>query len=145
MEVPANLHSVPIVFKASLVPVAKAAADSGDDSDFSRLHPATPAKRGFVAYFIRYELPASAFAAKTVDGHPQIEFDLATVDFNQLGEEVSQNGQRVHLTFSVDNPTQPVRVEQQIDLKKGDNYLSLAVWNTVTRSLGALEVPITVK
>lgn len=145
MELPADLHSSPIIFTASAVPAAAPASKDGDEPEFIRLHPLAPAKRGHIAYLIRYTLPPGVFVPLELNGHPHIGFDIAAVAFNQMGEAVGANGQRVKLTFAVDNPTYPICIEQQIDLKKGDNYISLAVWDTTTGRLGALQFPFTVK
>jgi len=145
VDTPADIRSAPIIFTASIVSTSQAAHDSFNDSDFTQLHPPVPPKRGRVAYFIRYMLPPDAFLPQTVDGHPQVSFEIAALAFNQLGERVGEDGQHVHLTFAHDHPTIPICIEQQIDLLKGDVYLYLAVWDTSTGRLGTIQVPVTVK
>jgi hypothetical protein len=109
------------------------------------LHPPAPPKRGHVAYFVRYMLPPGVFLPQMIDGHPHITFNVAAIALNQAGEQAGENGERVRLTFAHDNPTAPICIEQQVDLRKGDDYLFLAVWDTATGRLGSLQVPITVK
>jgi VWFA-related protein len=145
VDTPANIRSAPIIFTASIVPASQRASNSDQDSDFTPLHPPTPPKPGRLAYFVRYALPPDVFLAQTVDGHPHVAFEVAALAFNQLGEKVGESGQHVRLTFAHDNPTVPICIEQQIDLRKGDVYLYLAVWDTATGRLGSLQVPITVK
>jgi len=144
VDASSDLHSQPIIFTASVVPATQPTVNS-DDPDFTRLHPLTPPKHGRVSYLIRYTLPPGVFLPLMLNGHPHIGFEVAAISFNQLGEPIASNGQRVRLSFSVDNPTQPIRIEQQIDLKKGDNFISLAVWDTSTGRLGSLQFPFTVK
>jgi hypothetical protein len=140
-----DLHSQPIIFTASALPADQPVLNDYSESDFTLLHPLTPPKRGHVAYLIRYTLPPGVFLPLMLNGHPHLNFDIAALAVNQLGEPVGANGQRVHLTFAVDHPTIPICIEQQIDLKKGDSFLSLAVWDTATGRLGSLQFPITVR
>jgi len=145
IDTPADLRSAPIIFTASILPTPEPATVSPYDSDYTMLHPPAPPKSGHVAYFVRYMLPAGVFLPQMIDGHPHIAFDVAAIALNQAGEQAGENAQRVRLTFAVDHPSAPICIEQQVDLRKGDDYLFLAVWDTATGRLGTLQVPITVK
>jgi len=86
-----------------------------------------------------------AFLQQTVNGRPNVTFDIAALAFNQAGETIGHAGERLHLTLVSDHPTVPICIEQQVDLRKGDDYLYLAVWDAATGRLGSLQIPITVK
>jgi hypothetical protein len=56
-----------------------------------------------------------------------------------------RKGDHVRLSLTVDHPSVPICIEQQIDLRKGDYYLYIAAWDTVTGRLGTLQIPLAVK
>ena len=145
VDTPADIRSTPIIFTASVDSSPQSSVDAFGNSDFTMLHPPAPPKSGHVAYFIRYMIPADVFLPQMTDGHPHIAFDVAAIALNQAGENAGENGQRVRLTFMNEKSTAPICIEQQVDLRKGDDYLFLAVWDTATGRLGTLQVPVTVK
>lgn len=145
VDTPANIRSAPIIFTASVDSSPQSSTDAFGNSDFTMLHPPAPPKPGHVAYFVRYMIPSGVFLPQMIDGHLHIAFDIAAIALNQAGENAGENGQRVRLTFMNDNSTTPICVEQQVDLRKGDDYLFLAVWDTATGRLGTIQVPVTVK
>jgi len=145
IDTPADIRSAPIIFTVSILPTPEPATVSPYDSDFTMLHPPARPQSGHIAYFVRYMIPPGVFLPQMVDGQPHITFDIAAIALNQAGEQAGENAQRVRLTFAHDNPTVPICIEQQVDLRKGDDYLFLAVWDTTTGRLGTLQVPVTVK
>jgi len=145
LDAPPDAKTTPIIFTASIVSSAQHAAKPADNSQFISLKPSVLPKHGHIPYFIRYTLPRDAFLTQTTDGHPHITFDVSALAFSQSGEIVGKNGDHVRLTLAQDNSPLPIGIEQQIDLPKGDAYLSLAVWDATTGRLGTLQIPITVK
>jgi VWFA-related protein len=141
-DVPADIHSSPIIFEAGVRPAQPADQDSSASRVFYRLHPLQPAKKGTQSYLVEYTVPPDTFATQTVDGRKQANFDIAALAFNQAGERLAVDAQRVHVKFPADDPHRAIQVAQQLDLRKGDVYLFLAVWDTATGRLGTLQIPL---
>jgi VWFA-related protein len=139
-DVPADFHSSPIIFQAS---VQSAKTYGLAKSAYIQLHPLQPAKKGMQSYLIEYTVPPDTFVSQTVAGRQLVNFDVAAIAFNQAGQHLATSAQRVHVKFPADNPHRTIQIAQQIDLRKGDVYLFLAVWDTATGRLGTLQIPLT--
>jgi VWFA-related protein len=139
-DVPADIHSSPIIFEAGVRPVTS--TNQSTSPNFYRLHPVQPAKKGAQSYLVEYTLPPDTFATQTVDGRQSANFDIAALAFNQAGERLALDAQRVHVKFPANDPHRAIQVAQQLDLRKGDVYLFLAVWDTATGRLGTLQIPL---
>jgi VWFA-related protein len=136
-------HSLPIIFKASVLPASGTAVAATPQLVASK--PA-PQRRGSVPYLIHYSLPFGVFAPQTVDGKSEIVFGVAAVVLNRDGSVVNKHAERVTMTLNEEvrriRPEIPIGFDQQINLKKDDDYLYLAVWDMTGGRLGTLQIPL---
>jgi hypothetical protein len=93
-------------------------------------------------------LPADVFTTKNIDGKDQIELGVAVFAFNDEGSATARLADRVTLTVNTDklrqSPNALIPVDQQINLRKGQNFLYFAVWDMTSGRLGTLQVPLQV-
>jgi VWFA-related protein len=141
VQLPAT-QSLPIIFQASVLPASAATAQLVASKSMA------PARRGGVPFLIHYSLPTGVFTKQTVDGKPGVVFGVAAVVLNRDGGVVDKHAERVTLTLNQDvlriHPEVPFGFDRQINLKKDDNYLYLAVWDMTSGRLGTLQIPLQV-
>jgi len=140
--IPANFRSAPIVFSASVVPAASA-PDPDNPFVALKVSAETPSKSS-VPYVIRYTMPPDSFVTHDDNGVPSASFDVAVLAFDQNGEKVGIKGDQVFARFPQNDPHRPIKIEQRIDLKPGDLYLYIAVWDSGNGRVGTLQIPTTV-
>jgi VWFA-related protein len=140
-DLPADLHSSPIIFTASIVPVGSPPPTPG--AQFYALTDNAPMKKGTNTYSLFYSLPPDVLATQTVDGRENASFEVAVLGFNKAGEQVVQKGDRVSVKFPHDDPHMPVDVAQNVGLPRGDLYLFVAIWDLNTGRTGTLQIPFT--
>jgi hypothetical protein len=141
-----ELREHPIIFKAMVLSeLEEATADPGK---FPGFVPLPSPKKGTIRCIIRYRLPIDAFAVRPVDGKHKIVLGLAAAALSSDGATAERTAEQVRVTLPEDvsfsNPNLRFEVYQQIDLSKGDAYLRLHVWDTVTGRFGSTEDPIDV-
>jgi len=145
VQVPAT-RSLPIIFHARALPASDPAVGSATKLAVSI--PALPPKKGNVPFSVRYSLPVDAFTRQTVDGQSAVIFGVAAVVLNRDGRAVDAHAERVTMTLNEDvarlHPDIPLAFDQQLNLKKDDQYLYLAVWDTTSGRLGTLQIPLQV-
>ncbi|MGB0124232.1 MAG: hypothetical protein WBP63_12410, partial [Silvibacterium sp.] len=82
------------------------------------------------------------------NGNPQITAGVAAFAFNEDGSPVARVADRFTITVNGDRlrrtPNPLLTVHQQINLRKGQNYLYLAVWDMASGRLGTLQIPLKV-
>jgi VWFA-related protein len=142
-DLPANLHTSPIIFSANIVPSGTPNPEPG--KEFYALQDYTPPQKHARAYTIRYSIPANVFTSRTVDGRQNANFDIAVLAFNQAGRKVSSKGNHVSVTFPSKDRDAPIQLAQDINLAKGDLYLYIAVWDVSNGRTGTLQIPFTAK
>jgi len=140
--VPVDHWSPPILFSASVLP--NTATGPADADTYKALKVIDPPKKGTTPYTVRYNLPADAFVSHDVNGVPATSFDVAVLAFNQNGETIAVKGDQVFARFPDKDTHLPLKIAQTIDLKPGDLYLYIAVWDAGTGRLGTLKIPVTV-
>ena len=130
-EIP-EIRGPSIVFQARVLPASE--------------RPQTPAKKGTIPYTIRYSLPLSNFVMRNVDGKEQATMGVASMAFDANGNSTAKLTQQVTATFSQENLSvsgQPVYTfEQPINLKDGENYLYLGVWDINTGQFGTIQLSL---
>jgi VWFA-related protein len=108
--------------------------------------PQSPAKKGAIPYTIRYSLPMHDFVMRNVDGKQQVVMGVAAMAFDANGNSTARLTQQITATFSPENlPSsgEPVYMfEQQINLKNGENYLYLGVWDMNTGQFGTIQLSL---
>jgi len=141
-----EMHSLPIIFHARVLPASDPAADSALPLALST--PASPPKKGSAPFSVRYSLPVDAFTHQTVDGKSTVVFGVATVVMNRDGRAVDTHAERVTITLNDDaarlHPNAPLTFDQRLNLKKDDQYLYLAVWDATSGRLGTFQIPLQV-
>lgn len=136
-----DLHSVPLIFQARVIPAAEAHIDPADDSNATQ----APAKKGTISYVVHYLVPLDELTPVAVNGKQQIRFNVTALSFDKNGDVVSRIGTSVSLDVNLvklrSNPHLVFPFDQRINLRKGDNYLYLAIWDAHTGRLGTLQIP----
>ena len=136
----------PIIFTATVELASGSAPDAGA---VPIALSSAPPKRGEIPYAIRYTLPAASLSLQQADGKTQVQLGTGVIAFNQLGRPLAH----VALGFTIgineeklrENPGGVVDFSQVINLPKGEDYLFIAVWDSATRRVGTLQVPLQVK
>lgn len=121
-----------IVFQASVLPAPQLSQ--------------TSEKKGAIPYTIRFTLPLDKFVMRNVDGKQQVTMGIASMAFDANGISTAKLTQQVTATFSQENLSvngQPVYTfEQPINLKNGENYLYLGVWDVNTGQFGTIQLSL---
>jgi hypothetical protein len=101
-----------------------------------------------VAYSIRYFVPAAAFQQSVEDGKGAVTAGAAILAVNDYGRPVAHAIQVFKLNFDPQQvqatPNGMLSLDQEIDVPKGQTYLYLAVWDTVTGRVGTLQLSLDV-
>lgn len=132
-----DLHSIPLLFQARVVTASKASSQPAGNL--------APPEKGTLAYTIHYTLPLSEFTPKAVNGKQHFELGVAAFSFDENGATITRLGTR--FTFDVSevtlrqSPNAMVPFDQRVNLRKGRNYLYLAVWDMHSGRLGTLQIP----
>jgi hypothetical protein len=137
-----DLHSSPIIFEATVLPASDPSLAS--ETGFVRIHPPLPPKKGVTPVAIRYTLPADAFTTQSVDGKHRAIAIVAVLALDRDGLRVAQHADEVTMNFARASSDRPIKIEQQIDLAKGETFLNLIVWDTLTGRIGTLQVQLDV-
>jgi VWFA-related protein len=137
-----DIRSSPIIFQATVLPASDPALAL--ETDFVRIHPPLPPKKGVTPITIRYSFPADAFTTQPVDGKQRAVAVVAVLALDNNGLRVAQHADEVTLNFGRESPDHPIKIEQQIDLAKGDTFLNLVVWDTLTGRIGTLQMSLQV-
>jgi VWFA-related protein len=123
-----------IVFQARVLPASEP--------------PQNPAKKRTIPYTIRYSLPLNKFVMQNVDGKQQVTMGISSMAFDANGNSTAKLTQQIKATFSpekLQSNGQPIfAFEQQIDLKNGENYLYLGVWDMNTGQFGTIQFSLDV-
>jgi VWFA-related protein len=127
-----DIHSAPVIFQAQVLPV------SGS--------PGSPVKNGTIPYSIRYSLPLDEFNLQKVDGKQQATIGVAALAFDRNGSTVVKLTQKVVATFSDEklhiNGEPAFTFEQRIDLKTGENFVYLGVWDMSNGHFGTIQLSV---
>jgi VWFA-related protein len=123
-----------IVFQARVLPASEPPQNLG--------------KKGTTPYAIRYSLPLNKFVMRDVDGKQQVTMGIASMAFDANGNSTAKFAQQVIATFSPEklggNGQPTYTFEQQINLKDGENYLYLGVWDMNTGQFGTIQFSLDV-
>ena len=128
--------ALPLIFEATVAPTRAPWLNSG-----------TPIKGGHTRYTVRYSTPASSVTLHGAPGVSRFVVGAAVIAVNGDGHAIARRAQQitipVNLTGLRVNPDVPLTVEQQIDLPRGEAYLSVAMWDVETGRIGTLTLPLT--
>ncbi len=141
-----ELNRRPIIFQAMVLPASDPSL-AGLDKPSGSLAP-PPRKKGSVPFSIRYTVPMDDLTVTNIDGKHQIVFGVAAIVLNHYGSLVQRNAEQVTMVLKeaayLRSPHRPIVLDQQINLAKGDQFLSLGVWDPVTGRAGSIQVPVEV-
>jgi VWFA-related protein len=141
-----QLNRRPIIFQALVLPASDPSLADLDRPSGSLAPP--PRKKGSVLFSIRYTVPLDDFTVKDIDGKHTIVFGVAVIVLNHYGSLVQRNAEKVTMVLTETafrrSPHRPIVLDQQLNLAKGDQTLSLGVWDTVTGRAGSIQVPVEV-
>ena len=145
IELP-EVRSGPIIFQARVLPASDPAVASEPAPAASAEAPSP--KKGSVPYSIRYSFPVNVLTQQIVDGKPKAIIGVAAVVLNGDGRAVDRKAERVTFALNGDavrlHPDAHVVFDQRLNLRKGDEYLQLAVWDMTSGHLGTLQIPLKV-
>jgi VWFA-related protein len=140
-DLPADLHTSPIIFTASIVPFGSSNPEPGKEFYSIQSEPVPP--KHMKGYTIRYTLPPDAFNTHIVDGRENATFDIAILASNQAATHHLSMGRRVSVTLPKSHSPATINLAQDINLPPGDLYLYIAVWDTTNGRTGTLQIPFT--
>lgn len=127
----------PIIFEARIYP--------GMPTNSPSLHPQHAVHRGAMPYTVESSLPLDAFTIRNVDGKWKANCGLEMIALNNNGSVVAQVSKNITFTLRDEAARHPagqeLPLEEEIDLPKGDVYIYIAIADTGSRRLGALEIP----
>jgi VWFA-related protein len=135
-------RTVPLIFEASVAPGAMRSISGGATAAPG----AVPPKKGTIPLTIHYSVPADSLTRRILDGQPQVVLGIAVLAFDEngglLGSDAQEftlrlNEERLHLT-----PHAPVLLQQQMDLRKGEAYLYVTMWDMTSGHAGSIEMPV---
>jgi hypothetical protein len=133
-------YDQPIIFQAEVQPSSSVPVPENA--------PLPTEKRNETSYTIRYTVPAADFVQQNIPGGQSVQIGAGLVAFNQYGRPVARLSQKVTLSFNGDKlskaPNGKVYFDQQFSLPKGQDYLFVAVWDTLSGRLGTVQVPLNV-
>jgi VWFA-related protein len=134
-------YDQPIIFQAEVQPSSSASLPENT--------PTVPEKKNKTIYNIRYTVPAADFVQQNIPGGQRVQIGAGVVAFNQYGRPVGQISQKFTLSFNGDKlskaPNGKVYFDQQFSLPKGQDYLFVGVWDTISGRLGTIQIPMNVE
>jgi hypothetical protein len=94
-------------------------------------------------------VPAADFVQQLIPEGQRVQIGAGVVAFNQYGRTASRLSQKFTLNFNGDRlseaPSANLSFDQQFNLPKGQNYLIVAVWDTISGRLGTIQIPVKVE
>ncbi len=139
LQRPGN-YDQPIIFQAEVQPASSVSLPENT--------PTVPEKKNETIYNIRYTVPAADFVQQKIPGGQRVQIGAGVVAFNQYGRPVGRVSQKFTLSFDGDKltkgPNGNIYFDQQFSIPKGQNYLFVAVWDTLGGRLGTVQIPLNV-
>jgi hypothetical protein len=139
-----DLRSVPLVFQATVTPASQAHISPLENTSAAEAAP----ENGTIPYAIHYTIPFNELTPIAIHGKQHIQLDVAAFSFDKNGNEITRLGTVVSFDLNLDRLRQFQHMafpfDQRINLRKGQNYLYLAIWDTHTGRLGTLQIPFEV-
>jgi len=137
LQCPGN-YDQPIIFQAEVQPSSSVSLPEST--------PTLPEKKNETIYNIRYTVPATDFIQQNIPGGQRVQIGAGVIAFNQYGRPVGRISQKFTLSFNGDKlsktPNTSITFDQQFSIPKGQDYLFVAVWDTLSGRLGTVQVPV---
>jgi hypothetical protein len=138
-------YNEPIIFHADVQPSSSVATAEIVPANA----PALSEKKNETTYTIRYTVPAADFVQQIIPGGQCVQIGAGVIAFDQYGGTARRLIQKFTLNFNGDRlskaPSAKLSFEQQFKLPKGQNYLIVAVWDTISGRLGTIQIPVNVE
>jgi VWFA-related protein len=140
LQRPGN-YDQPIIFQAEVQPSSSVSLPENT--------PTISEKKNETIYNIRYTVPAADFVQQNIPGGQRVQIGAGVVAFNQYGRPVGHVSQKFTLSFDGDKlsktPNTKIYFDQQFSIPKGQDYLFVAVWDTIGGRLGTIQIPVNVQ
>lgn len=101
-------------------------------------------KRGEITYTIHYVVPLKDFRQVNTE-KGKIKVGAALLAFDQYGDKIGSLSQTLSLSFNaadLRSEGSEITFDQSVNLRKGENYLYLVIWDPESRRVGSLEFPL---
>jgi VWFA-related protein len=143
IQLPDN-YSQPMIFHADVQPSSAVVPAKIVPANV----PTITEKKDETTYTIRYTVPAADFVPQSIPGGECVQIGAGVIAFNQYGRPVRRLSQKITLNFNGDKlsktPNANLTFDQQFNLPKGQNYLFVSVWDSITGRLGTIQLPVKV-
>ena len=116
-------YIAPIIFEARVLPNGR-----------------MPERRGRTQFTVRYTLPADAFALNNAGGRDVQFVGVALVAVNRTSTVIEKDTRK----FSVEAGSAPIVFDEQVELPRGDAFVTLLVWDRVSGRSGTVQFPLEV-
>lgn len=137
-------ETAPIIFQAMVLPASDPALTKLPRAT-GRVETEIPAKNT-IPYSVRYSIPASALTEVNADDRRKYTFGLAAIALDHEGNPVKREMKQVTVSFNEEelekHRSAPIAIDEALYLKKGDEYLVLAVWDATSKRMGMVQVPL---
>lgn len=137
---PPDLRSTPLLFQATVHPASAAAATEG----FVRLRPSHPLGKGGHTFAVDYTVSSTGFSPSSTSGDPRCTAIFAILALDANGNRVGNALDGVEFPLQPAGPPHRLQIEQLVNLPKGSDFLSLAIWDPASGHVGTLQIPVTV-
>ncbi|HEX3436829.1 MAG TPA: VWA domain-containing protein [Pseudacidobacterium sp.] len=141
-----NTRSLPIIFQVRVMLSSDPSVTSLPAP--SSTLPAPPLKKGSVPFLLRYSLPMDGFTPRIVDGKSEVVLVLGALILTGDGHVRDRHTEEITLTLNKETlqrkPNTALVMDQTLNLIKGDQYLSLVVWDMSSGRQGTLQIPVDV-
>lgn len=128
----------PIIFRAEVKPIAPDKLPAGE----------RPPATGQTRYSIQYLIPGSTLTLKQQGAETEAVVGVGFLALDRNGRPLLQHAKQityaVHREELKQHPDAMLPVSQELDLNRGDTYLTLMVWDEIGRTVGTLNVPLQV-
>lgn len=100
-------------------------------------------------YTIHYTVPVSTVTLHTAPGKPRFVVGAAAIAVNADGHPVARRAEQVTVPVNLDvlhqHPGIDLPVDLELDLPRGNAFLSLALWDVQTGRIGTVALPLTTR
>jgi VWFA-related protein len=136
-------RTVPLVFAASV-----ASGAVRPIGGVATPEPATPPKKRTMPLTIHYSVAADALTRRMLEGQPKVLLGIAVLAFDENGGLIGHDAEQFTLRLNEERlrltPHAPVLLQQEIDLRKGEAYLFVTMWDMTSGHAGSIEMPVQV-
>jgi hypothetical protein len=97
---------------------------------------------------IHYSVAADALTRRMLEGQPKVLLGIGVLAFDENGGLIGHDAEQFTLRLNEERlrltPHAPVLLQQEIDLRKGEAYLFVTMWDMTSGHAGSIEMPVQV-